>query len=207
MSQEHRKGKIGNNLPQIRSIALIALGSNVNLPEGDATEIILSSVESLKRCAGVIRGVSRLYRTPAFPAGAGPDFCNAAVVIETGLDGEALLARLHLIEAEEGRVRTRRWGPRTLDLDLIALGAEVLPDLATQTSWMDLPLEVQMRRAPDRLVLPHPRLQDRAFVLVPLAEALERAGLDWAHPVLGVSVAEMLAALTPEQIAEVEALQ
>lgn len=80
---------------------------------------------------------------------------------------------------------------RTLDLDLLALGDSVLPDRATQEGWASLPLADQSRLAPDRLVLPHPRLQDRAFVLVPLA----RVAPGWRHPVTGLTVADMLAAL------------
>ena len=95
-----------------------------------------------------------------------------------------------------------RWGMRTLDLDLLALGDSVLPDVETQDQWRELSPDMQARTAPDRLILPHPRLQDRAFVLVPLADVAQ----DWKHPRTGLSVAQMLAALPPADVAEVKPL-
>jgi 2-amino-4-hydroxy-6-hydroxymethyldihydropteridine diphosphokinase len=77
---------------------------------------------------------------------------------------------------------------RTLDIDLLAMGDSVLPDPATQDRWRDLAPEDQVRVTPDALVLPHPRLQDRAFVLVPLADVAP----GWVHPRTGLSVREML---------------
>lgn len=98
-----------------------------------------------------------------------------------------------------GRERGTRWGQRTLDLDLLAMGDLVLPDAQVYAHWRDLPLEDQARRAPEQLILPHPRLQDRAFVLVPLSDVAP----DWRHPVLGRTVLEMRDALSPEALAEV----
>ncbi len=122
---------------------------------------------------------------------------NAAVSIVTTRDAHGLLAHLHSIEESFGRARARRWGMRTLDLDLLALGDSVVPDEVTQTAWRDLPAEEQPRRTPDRLILPHPRLQDRGFVLIPLADIAP----DWRHPLTGQTVAQMRDALTPAQTA------
>lgn len=134
---------------------------------------------------------SRLWRTPAFPPGAGPDFVNAAAAFDWGDQPEGMLELLHEIEDALGRRRKARWEARAIDLDLIAVGADVLPDVETQARWADLPPEAAATTVPDALILPHPRLAERAFVLAPLAEVAP----DWRHPVTGARVAEMLAAL------------
>lgn len=85
---------------------------------------------------------------------------------------------------------------RTLDLDLIALGSWVLPDRAGYQYWLDLPLEQQMVETPDKLILPHPRVQDRGFVLVPLCDVFP----DWVHPILGKTAAELCAALPKTEL-------
>lgn len=108
-----------------------------------------------------------------------------------------LLSELHRIESELGRVRDRRWGARSVDLDLLFLGDSVRPDPETQTVWRDLSVDEQIAATPDQLILPHPRLQDRAFVLVPLAQVAP----DWCHPLTGQTVIQMRDALPVEDIA------
>jgi len=171
--------------------ALVAFGAN--LPSGDLSpsrSVALAMARLAERADGAC-AVSRLYRTPAFPPGSGPAFVNAAMRIGWRRGADALLAALHRIEARFGRTRTARWEARIMDLDLIALGRQVAPDPETQRGWANLPAEDAARTVPDRLILPHPRLAERAFVLVPLSDV---AG-DWVHPVTGLSVARMLARL------------
>jgi 2-amino-4-hydroxy-6-hydroxymethyldihydropteridine diphosphokinase len=111
--------------------------------------------------------------------------------ISADFNAQSVLEILHRVENRFGRKREQRWGMRTLDLDLLALDDSVVPDATIQAQWRDLVAADQMRQAPDQLILPHPRLQDRAFVLVPLADVVPT----WRHPTLGQTVVEMRDAL------------
>jgi len=175
---------------------LIALGGNAPSERGQPAETLRAALDRLDARGCRIRAVSRFYVTPCFPPGAGPDFVNAAAVLDYAGPADELLALLHEVEAEFGRERLTRWGQRTLDIDLIAMGDAVLPDHDTHRAWRDMAPEEQGTRAPGCLILPHPRVQDRGFVLVPLADVAP----EWRHPVLGQTVAEMLAALPEKEL-------
>jgi 2-amino-4-hydroxy-6-hydroxymethyldihydropteridine diphosphokinase len=181
---------------------LIALGGNLPSEAGAPEATLRAALGQLPRAGARVEAVSRMFRTPCFPAGAGPDYVNAAAVLAFDGNPAEMLQLLHEIEAAFGRARQQRWGQRTLDLDLLAAGAQVLPDRATFEAWQALPFEQQMRQTPDRLILPHPRLHERAFVLVPLNDVAS----DWVHPVLVRSVAAMLADLPDDAVAQVRAL-
>ena len=116
---------------------------------------------------------------------------NAAILVETNWSPRDILSHLHAIEQEFGRKRDQRWGQRTLDLDMISVDDLVSPDLKTYSLWRDLPLDRQKTQAPDALILPHPRVQDRAFVLLPMYDIVP----DWCHPVSGQNIEQLIKAL------------
>lgn len=182
------QGESGVNLCQR---ALIAMGANIRSNAGDPAQTIAAAVNSLAQAGLDIEMVSQFYATPCVPAGAGPDYVNAALSLQTDSGPEVLLAQLHLVEAAFGRVRGARWQARELDLDLIAYGDAVRPDAATWQHWADLPFEAQATQTPSELILPHPRLADRAFVVIPLAQIAP----DWVHPISGKTMRELADAL------------
>ncbi|ABD53429.1 2-amino-4-hydroxy-6-hydroxymethyldihydropteridine diphosphokinase [Jannaschia sp. CCS1] len=176
---------------------LIALGAN--LPSGGLPPEISvpKAMARLVERVGGPHSQSRLFHTPAFPPGSGPQFVNAAVKIEWRGHAGELLALLHEIEEEFGRTRAHRWEARVMDLDLIGLGDAILPDAATRANWANLPPERAAQVVPDQLILPHPRLAERGFVLVPLADIAP----EWVDPATGLTVAEMLAARPHAELA------
>ena len=182
---------------------LIALGGNLPGKNGGADLTLRAALQDIAASGRQVLAVSRFFATPCFPAGAGPDYVNAAARLAGDQTPQQVLEILHRIEDRHGRKRLQRWGMRTLDLDLLAADDTVLPDTETQTAWRDLPAARQAQDMPDRLILPHPRLQDRAFVLVPLCDVAP----DWVHPLTGQTVAQMCAALDPADRAAVRPAQ
>ena len=181
---------MGKDIMRLGISCIVAVGSNQEWLCNNSVIVLTEMLNNLKINYVNVTSISRFYQTPAFPAGSGPDFVNAALVIRTNLTHNDLLALFHRIEHDMGRVRDRRWGQRTIDIDLISYGDQVLPDVETQAYWMELPLAEQMTKAPDQPIVPHPRLQDRAFVLGPLMDIAPQ----WRHPVVGRTIAEIYAA-------------
>jgi 2-amino-4-hydroxy-6-hydroxymethyldihydropteridine diphosphokinase len=126
--------------------AYVALGSNL----GDSRQQLLHAIDALRNLPSTrLLAQSRFYRTPPWGVRDQPDFLNAVVVIETPLPPHDLLDALLDIERAAGRQRSgERWGPRTLDLDLLHVAGQAISD--------------------ERLTLPHPHIAERAFVLLPL---------------------------------------
>ncbi len=129
-------------------LAYVGLGSNLEQPRTQVSEA-LKELALLPDTRVTAR--SSLYRTPPLGPAGQPDYINAVAALSTRLAAESLLDALQGLEQRHGRVRSGlRWGPRTLDLDLLLYG--------------------DSRIATSRLQVPHPRIAERAFVLVPLAE-------------------------------------
>jgi len=196
---------MGNNSsmsPTTDHISFIALGSNISHEKLTKGQLVAEAIGALREAGFAIRARSRDFTSPAFPAGSGPDFINAVVEVEAPFGAEQTLAALHEIEAAFGRSRDVRWGPRTLDLDLLACGETVLPNAKIHQYWRELPLETQVTTAPQEPIVPHPRLAERAFVLVPMMDIAP----DWVHPVTGQTVRAMHDALPLAARCEVVAL-
>ena len=128
-------------------LTYIGLGSNLDNPESQ----VKTAIEALAGLSQIrLQDHSSLYRSAPMGPQDQPDYVNAVVKLSTGLEPEALLDKLQGIERAQGRVRTQRWGPRTLDLDILLYGQCVV--------------------ATERLKIPHPGIAERSFVLYPLAE-------------------------------------
>ena len=170
---------------------LVALGGNLHSAVGSPRETLGYALANLRLRTNTVIRRSKYFITPCFPVGYGPDYVNTAV--EFYFRGEALelLQVLHDIEALFGRARDTRWGGRVLDLDLLVFGDEIAPSLTGYRQWRDKPISQQIEQTPLEMILPHPRLQDRAFVLGPLMDIVP----DLKHPVSGLKVSEMYADL------------
>ena len=156
------------------TIAAIALGANL----GDRLATLKSAVARI-RDLGEIVSVSSVYETDPVGYLDQPAFYNAVLLLETKLDSESVMRNLLEIEADLGRVRTFANAPRVIDLDLLLYGDEI--------------------RASPTLTLPHPRMSERAFVLVPLAEIAP----EMLHSQLQLSIATILERLPNREVVDV----
>ncbi|WP_223648523.1 2-amino-4-hydroxy-6-hydroxymethyldihydropteridine diphosphokinase [Hymenobacter psoromatis] len=147
------------------TLAYLLLGSNL----GDRAARLARARTDLAGAAGHVVAASALYETAAWGVEDQPDFLNQVVALETSLDAPALLAACQAAELRQGRERRVRWGARTLDVDVLLFGSEIIT----------IPT----------LTVPHPALPFRRFALVPLAELAPQL----VHPQLSRTVAELLA--------------
>jgi 2-amino-4-hydroxy-6-hydroxymethyldihydropteridine diphosphokinase len=160
-------------------VILIGIGSNLpTAAHGSPRETATAAVAALEKAGIRVRRQSRWYETAPVPVSNQPWYVNGVVEVETGLEPYPLLQALHQIEADFDRVRTVRNAARTLDLDLLDYDGRISGEEAG-------------------VILPHPRLHQRAFVLKPLAELAP----GWRHPVTRAPLEELVRALPPEQAA------
>jgi 2-amino-4-hydroxy-6-hydroxymethyldihydropteridine diphosphokinase len=167
---------------------MILLGLGGNLPSrrfGGPQTTLEAARAALEDRTVRVRRRSRGYRSRPVPDDGQPWYVNGVAELETTLPPDELLARALEVETAFGRVRRRRWAPRVIDLDILAYHG--------QENWGAEPSATP--------VVPHPRLHERAFVLVPLAELAP----EWRHPVFDRTASELLGALPPGQfVAEIQ---
>jgi 2-amino-4-hydroxy-6-hydroxymethyldihydropteridine diphosphokinase len=155
--------------------AYIGLGSNLDDP---LSQVRAALTELAQLPHTRLAAVSPLYRTPPMGPADQPDYINAVAALDTELEPLALLDQLQRIELQHGRLRTLRWGPRTLDLDLLLYGERVISN--------------------ERLTVPHPGLRERPFVIFPLQAIAP--GLVLPDGTSLVSLAEKFAAQEPPRV-------
>ena len=154
---------------------LIALGANLPSPAGPPTATLRAALARLEQQGVKILSVSSFYETPAWPDPVQPAFVNAVAAVESTLQPVELLTLLHGVETDFGRLRSVPNAPRTLDIDL---------------------LDYDGKRMTDGVTLPHPRMAERSFVLVPLAQVAP----NWRHPVTGEAVRDLLIRLSDREV-------
>jgi 2-amino-4-hydroxy-6-hydroxymethyldihydropteridine diphosphokinase len=153
---------------------LLALGANLSGPAGPPLAQCQAAITALEGRGIKVVQRSRWYDTPPDPPSGQPSYINGVVQVETGFSPEKLLAEMLEIEVGLGRRRSVPNAARSLDLDLIDYDGRV-------------------QNGPQAPILPHPRLSQRAFVLLPLRDIAPF----WRHPVTGASVGELITALKP----------
>ena len=154
---------------------LIALGANLPGPAGPPAAALRAALARLEERGVKILSVSSFYATPAWPDPKQPAYVNAVAAVETTLQPVELLTLLHGVETDFGRLRSAPNAARSLDLDLLDYEGKVMTE---------------------GVVLPHPLMTERSFVLVPLAEIAPA----WRYPVTGEGVGDLLARLPDREV-------
>ena len=166
----------------------IALGSNLETENMDRLEILNKALEYFPMFSISLVKVSSFWESKSYPNNNQPNFINAVSEVQSILNPLQTLCSLKKIEIILGRKVNSRWGSRVLDLDILASGSLILPNLRIFNKWLKMPLQQQMKNQPNQLILPHPRIQDRLFVLKPLSEI----DPSWIHPVLNKKPYELI---------------
>lgn len=161
-------------------MVIISLGSNVTSRWGNSDATLLQALRELQGLGIRVVRRSRLYRTQPYGLVNQPNFTNAAALVQTSRPPIALLTLLKRIEARAGHRSSTRWGPRALDLDIVDYKSRIL-------NWSKCNRQA-FNFNKRNLVLPHPELHLRPFVLYPLLDIAPR----WHHPVYGLNTAQLL---------------
>ena len=194
--------QITNNKDKISqySNCCVAFGSNILSKLGSPLEIVHQAMKEIQTSKFELVLTSNLYETVAYPKGSGPNFINCCAVYKTKLNASETLLHLHSIEKCLGRIRNKRWAPRVIDLDLIYFDEFIYPNQEVVQEWIGLSKDEQIELWPTEMILPHPRLQDRAFVLIPMCDIDPK----WKHPILKNTVSEMLNDIDSKLLAEIK---
>lgn len=161
---------------------LVALGGNLDSKFGTPRETQLAAMARLEELGNVITNRARFYKTAPVPVSDQPWYVNTVIEIATDLLPQDLLGVLQCVEREFGRERTgSRNDARVIDLDLIA--------------YYDWVIDQEAEDGRMELIVPHPRMDNRAFVLLPIRDIAP----DWKHPVSGKALAEMIAKIPEDQ--------
>ena len=160
---------------------LIAFGSNLNFGKQSPRTLVIGALGALNQFVDVT-AVSKFYVSASWPDPSQPDYINGVAAISTGLAPEVFLAGLHALEASFGRRRAEMNAPRTLDLDLLAYKNRIRGGGLSHGGG---------KKGRNGLILPHPRMASRDFVLAPLCDIAP----DWPHPQLKATARELLDAL------------
>lgn len=159
---------------------IVALGANLPSEHGDAPQTLKKAVQAMEQAGLKVVKTSRIWKTAPVPFDPSqPWYHNGVVAVETTKTAHDLLTLLLSIEQDFGRVRTVRNAPRVLDLDLIAYDDEIIPE------------------GPE-IIVPHPRMHERAFVLMPLSDIVD----EWRHPQTGDNLETMMGRIPEDQKAE-----
>jgi 2-amino-4-hydroxy-6-hydroxymethyldihydropteridine diphosphokinase len=142
----------------------LSLGGNL----GDREKNLFLAIDLLKKENITITAISKIYETASWGINDQPDFLNLVIKIYSNLNAEELLEKILHIEKLMGRTREKKWGSRLIDIDIIAYGNEIYNS--------------------EKLKIPHPYLQERKFVLIPLKEIEP----NWHHPILNKNIDELL---------------
>jgi 2-amino-4-hydroxy-6-hydroxymethyldihydropteridine diphosphokinase len=161
---------------------IIALGANLPGSCGGPLATLRAALGVMPTFGIRVVNVAPFYRTPALADYVQPDYVNSVAEIEAAEPPEALLQKLHRLEALFGRVRRERWAPRVVDIDLLDYRGLVTPGRNGRSGVAGMPI-----------ALPHPGISGRGFVLIPLRDIAP----DWRHPISGESVERLIAALPP----------